>query len=173
MSVKLSEPQRYAARMTATGIPEKAIAERLGIKPVTLTAWGKMPAFVAVREGFTEKIEDALESDLIGATSEMLDLWRRWMRGEVQANDPRIAVIAPTLLRWTETIFGIATPAGSGTKGQAGPSIQILNAPGAAAPRLRTIGDDDPDAILDELRSLPPPRENRKRRQAASGADPL
>ena len=171
MAVKLSEPQRYAARMSATGLSAKAIAGRLGVSAQTVNGWMKLPEFEVARLEMAERVEEALEDDLIGATGEMLDLWRRWMRGEVQANDARIAVIAPTLLRWTETIFGIATPAGAGAKGPAGPTIQILNGPGATAPRLRSVDAEDPDAILDELRSLPPPRENRKRRPSQAGGD--
>lgn len=164
----LPENHRYAARMLATGVPAKIVAERLGTTPNVINGWAKGADFIELRNYYASELEAALEEDLIGATSEMLDLWRSWLRGETSANDERIKVFAPTILKWTESFFAIASPSAASANGKAGPTIQILNNPsGANVPFLRTgeLANAEEDTLLDEVRGLPPPRSDRERRQ--------
>ncbi len=168
-----TEPQRYAARMAATGVMPKTIAKSLGIALATVNAWAKQDWFLELRNHFSKTIEEALEEDLIGASAEMLSLWRCWLRGEVKADDARIPIVAPTLLRWTEGYFAIANnPPNS--KGSPGPTIQILNNPGPPAPRLRTaLIEEGEDTLSDVVRSLPKPGEDRVGRQKPPRRDPV
>lgn len=95
----------YAARLLAVGYPVSYITKEVGIKSrTTFYKWMLEPSFIAMRDQFIDRIDQAIEADMLGSIAEMIAVWRQWLRSEIPGNDPRIPIIAPTILSWVSRL---------------------------------------------------------------------
>lgn len=121
-----SPEQEYGAQLIAAGRTWAEVASELQITSRTIGNWLRRPEFRDLVRRHTERVAQALDSQIILGTEEMVGLWRQMVRGEVAADDRRIDRIE----RLMERYFGGAigwddAPAGNADAGRGGTAIQF------------------------------------------------
>jgi hypothetical protein len=98
-------PELQAARYLALRLPQAVVAEKCFITDRQLRRWMQRPGFVELMQQAADEIDQLVHNELSGFLYDTIDTYRRWVRGEVDLDDKRLASLERTVNRCLDRIL--------------------------------------------------------------------